>query len=261
LLVELQLHANKQDLGQQGNTQREHPAVARAQVLLDVSLLSRGYCSLTHAELHATYPDTCLYGFNVRTLMLSTTLCSALLLVLLSCSGIFATHLHLLLTLLRGYPRVLPYKMAVRVREQQPHNKTGILRLEPTMRLEPGECTESLALEVAEEQGIPGSILDKAKEYFATLQDIAGDESLDPSGCGLVETAARSVRFVDAASDSSGGTGSAGAAAPQPGSGSDLPQQQQQQQQESDAAGGGAAAASSRRRRRNRSSTRKSATR
>jgi hypothetical protein len=180
--------------------------------------------------------------------------------VLLSCSGIFATHLHLLLTLLRGYPRVLPYKMAVRVREQQPHNKTGVLSLEPTMRLEPGECTESLALEVAGEQGIPGSILDKAKEYFKTLQDIAGDESLDPSGRSLVEAAAGSVRFVDAASDSSSGSGSAGAAAPQPGSGSDLPQQHQQQQ-ESDAAGAGAAAASSRRRRRNKSSTRKSAAR
>jgi DNA mismatch repair ATPase MutS len=178
--------------------------------------------------------------------------------VLLPCSGIFATHLHLLLVLLRNYPRVLPYKMAVRVREQQPHTKTGTLSLEPTMRLEPGECTESLALEVAEEQGIPGSILTKAMQYFETLQDMADDESLDPSRRALDEAAAGSVRFVDAASDSSGGTGSAAAAAAQSGSESDLPQQQQN---EADAAGAGAAAASRRRRRRSSSSTRKSAAR
>jgi DNA mismatch repair ATPase MutS len=169
--------------------------------------------------------------------------------VLLACSGIFATHLHLLLVLLRDYPRVLPYKMAVRVREQQPHTKTGTLSLEPTMRLEPGECTESLALEVAEEQGIPGSILTKAMQYFETLQDMADDECLDPSHHALDEAAAGSVKFVDTASDSSGGTGSE----------SDLPQQQQQNA--SDAAGAGVAAASRCRRRRSCSSTRKSAAR
>ncbi|WIA17178.1 hypothetical protein OEZ85_014061 [Tetradesmus obliquus] len=70
-------------------------------------------------------------------------------------SGIFATHLHLLLPLLEGEPRLQPYKMAVRERQQQQQQQQqqhglpcfAAKRFEPTMRLEPGACTESLALE------------------------------------------------------------------------------------------------------------------
>jgi hypothetical protein len=72
-----------------------------------------------------------------------------------------------------------------------------------------------------------GSVLEQAMQYFLALQGMAEGAALDPSRRALVEAAAGSVRFVDAASDSSSGTGSAAAAAPQPGSGRDLPQQKQ----------------------------------
>jgi hypothetical protein len=95
------------------------------------------------------------------------------------------------------------------------------------------------------------SVLEPAMQYFLALQEMAEDASLHPSRCALVKAAAGSVRFLDAGGDSSGvgissGTGSAGAAAPQPGSSSDLPQQQQQQD-EADAASAAAVAASPRR--------------
>jgi hypothetical protein len=170
--------------------------------------------------------------------------------VLPACSGIFATHLHLLLPLLRDVPRLLPYKMAVRQREQQPHDKSGIIRWEPTMRLEPGECTESLALEVAEAQGISSSILQQAMQDFLALREIAEDASLGPLPRALIQAAGSSVRFQDAASDSSEVASSSGS-----GSESEPPQQQQQQQDESDAAGADEAADQPRKRRRRNSST------
>jgi hypothetical protein len=176
--------------------------------------------------------------------MLITTLCSALLSCVVPCSGIFATHLHLLLPLLRDTPRLLPYKMAVRQREQQPQDRLGVASIEPTMRLEPGECTESLALDVARAQGVSGSILEQAMQDFKELQGVVGDAGISAVARALIRAAGSSERFRNAARGSSrvassSGSGSAGAAAPQPGSESELPQQQQQQQDASDAAGAG----------------------
>jgi hypothetical protein len=125
------------------------------------------------------------------------------------------------------------------------------------MRLEPGECTESLALEVAEAQGVSPEILQQVMQDFRALQEMATDPNVALSVRSLLVSAAgSSVRFQDGASDSSGGAGSAAAAASQQGRDRQLPQQQEQQQDESDAAGAGEGAESLRRIRRRNSSTR-----
>ncbi|WIA37431.1 hypothetical protein OEZ86_014355 [Tetradesmus obliquus] len=112
-------------------------------------------------------------------------------------SGIFATHLHLLLPLLEGEPRLQPYKMAVRERQQQQQQhglpSFAAKRFEPTMRLEPGACTESLALEVAEQQGMPAAVLNQATSFFAALQQLAGTRDLGANQA-LVQAAGSSTR-------------------------------------------------------------------
>uniref|UniRef100_A0A383VFR4 DNA mismatch repair proteins mutS family domain-containing protein n=1 Tax=Tetradesmus obliquus TaxID=3088 RepID=A0A383VFR4_TETOB len=177
-------------------------------------------------------------------------------------SGIFATHLHLLLPLLEGEPRLQPYKMAVRERQQQQQQQQqqqhglpcfAAKRFEPTMRLEPGACTESLALEVAEQQGMPAAVLNQATTFFAALQQLTGTRDLGANQA-LVQAAGSSTRWsMDSSSSNSNsnsiddGRSSSSSSSLQAGSSSTASAQPQEasggQQQHPAAAAGEAAAA------------------
>uniref|UniRef100_A0A383W7S3 DNA mismatch repair proteins mutS family domain-containing protein n=1 Tax=Tetradesmus obliquus TaxID=3088 RepID=A0A383W7S3_TETOB len=152
-------------------------------------------------------------------------------------SGIFATHLHLLLPLLERQQQ----------QQQQPSGPApwAAKRLEPTMRLEPGACTESLTLEVAEQQGMPASVLNQAARFFAALQELAATGNLGASQA-LVQAAASSTRW--SSSSSSIGDGSSLPASSSSSSSSAPSAQQQdpairQQQQQAGAVVEAAAAA------------------
>lgn len=91
--------------------------------------------------------------------------------------GIFATHLHKLLE--------LPLATQHQVRMCMETRELGDGRyVEPTLRLVPGQCTNSLALTVARAAGIPQGLLDRA-EYMhqVTTPPTPPDPSL-AKACG-----------------------------------------------------------------------------
>jgi hypothetical protein len=161
--------------------------------------------------------------------------------------------------------------MAVREREQQQQQQQQLgsspsplaKRLEPTMRLEPGVCTESLALEVAEQQGMPASVLNKAIRYFKVLQDMAKGHDLGVSQA-LVEAAGSSARWsLDSSSTSSvddTSTASSTAQAQQQAAGAEQQQQPDAAVADEAAAAEGVQPVTSRRRRRRNTGSSPSAT-
>lgn len=72
------------------------------------------------------------------------------------CRGIFATHLHLLHSLPLNRQNLGDWRM-------------DIQGTTATWRIKEGRCHESLALKVAEEQGVPEAIVQKARQYRGLL--------------------------------------------------------------------------------------------
>ena len=86
--------------------------------------------------------------------------------------GIFATHLHKLLE--------LPLSTQHQVRMRMETREFGGGRyVEPTLRLVPGQCTNSLALTVARAAGIPQGLLDRA-EYMHQVASAPPPPHLPP---------------------------------------------------------------------------------
>lgn len=79
--------------------------------------------------------------------------------------GMFATHLHPLLDLPLRTPRTARMRM-----ETAPTPGGGRAA---TLRMLPGSCTESLALDVARANRLPAPVLDRARHLFAAIQPAA----------------------------------------------------------------------------------------
>lgn len=85
--------------------------------------------------------------------------------------GIFATHLHHLLEADLDTRRMEYWCMETR-RDSGGH-------LEPTKRMIRGTCTDSLALEVAAQSGLPSDVLARAAQFYqvlAPLKSVVGKE-------------------------------------------------------------------------------------
>jgi hypothetical protein len=117
--------------------------------LLDGAALGRGACVML---------DELCQGTEVA----HATAMAGTLLEALDASGargVFATHLHGVLT--------MPLQLSNTTRmamETARDPASGVLR--PTMRMVPGECTESLAFEVAADCGIPRALLERAEKLL-----------------------------------------------------------------------------------------------
>ncbi len=85
--------------------------------------------------------------------------------------GIFATHLHGVLRL------PLELRNTVRMAMETQRDASGALR--PTLRLVAGECTESLAFEVAKDCGIQQQLLDRAAVLLQHLETDTSPPSRD----------------------------------------------------------------------------------
>lgn len=85
--------------------------------------------------------------------------------------GIFATHLHQLLDAELATQRLEYWCMETRREEG------GQLR--PTMRMVPGTCTDSLALEVAAQSGLPPDVLHRAKHLYQVPAAARPDSQTD----------------------------------------------------------------------------------
>ena len=81
------------------------------------------------------------------------------------CKGIFATHLHALLDLPLDLRRTRRMRMEVAPAEQG-----AAFAWRPTLRMLPGTCTESLALDVARRQGLSQAVVDRASALYAMLE-------------------------------------------------------------------------------------------
>jgi hypothetical protein len=101
--------------------------------------------------------------------------------------GIFATHLHGVLSM----PLQLRHttRMAMQT-ERSPD--TGVLR--STMRMVAGECTESLAFEVAAECGMPPALLQRADALLPHALPHAAPAAPPPAGVQAAAPAARPKR-------------------------------------------------------------------
>lgn len=77
------------------------------------------------------------------------------------CKGIFATHLHQLLAMPLGAPRLQRWRM-------ETAQSDG--RLKPTWRMVPGASTDSLALVVAADCKLPLSVVARAEQLYHQLQ-------------------------------------------------------------------------------------------
>lgn len=97
-----------------------------------------------------------------------------MLCVVAVCRGIFATHLHALLDLTADTPRLTNHSM--QVIEQQ--TAEGHTRLVSTWRLVPGPCTQSLALDVARNMGLPAEVLQLAQQEHQKIKQLGGYRAL-----------------------------------------------------------------------------------
>ncbi len=95
---------------------------------------------------------------------------------------LFATHYHELTDLARTLKRIKNYHVSVR------EQKEGIVFLR---KIEPGPSDQSYGIQVAKLAGIPGSVLDRAREVLANLEKLELDES------GLPRIAYRTRRWRD----------------------------------------------------------------
>jgi hypothetical protein len=121
--------------------------MTEAAALLDgVAALGHGACVMLDELCQGTEVDhaTAMAGMVLEELDAS------------GARGVFATHLHGLLT--------MPLELRNTTRMAMETARDPALR--PTMRMVPGECTESLAFKVAADCGIPCELLQRAKELL-----------------------------------------------------------------------------------------------
>lgn len=74
--------------------------------------------------------------------------------------GILATHLHKIKLFRKDFPEAAWYKMEL---------QTANGKKEPTWRMVPGFSEESLGLEVALEEGMPPSIVQRAEQLISSI--------------------------------------------------------------------------------------------
>ncbi|CAD7705187.1 unnamed protein product [Ostreobium quekettii] len=86
------------------------------------------------------------------------------------CMGIFATHLHFLFRLPLVETNIRYMKMETVKAEENEHGPgNGFERREPTWKIVPGKSTESLALQVAEDSGLPDKTIQRASQLLDIL--------------------------------------------------------------------------------------------
>lgn len=86
--------------------------------------------------------------------------------------GIFATHLHSLLDLPLRLQRTSRMRMEVAPVEEESDGSQNSMR-RPTLRMVPGSCTESLALDVARRQRLPEKVISRAGALYDLLENKA----------------------------------------------------------------------------------------
>lgn len=115
-----------------------------------------------------------------------TSIAAAMLdeLVACGCTGVFASHLHLLQSLPLNMDGLARWRMGVvedtewgaaaavaREAPEYPLAAFGLSPKRPTWRIEPGTCTESLALEVALKCGLPVECAVRAAHFLRLIPD------------------------------------------------------------------------------------------
>eukprot|EP00899_Mesostigma_viride_P008353 jgi/Mesvir1/17519/Mv08772-RA.2 len=116
------------------------------------------------------------------------------------CMGVFATHLHELLDMPTQLIRVQEMAMEVVTVTDA---STGHERRRPSWRILPGRSTESLALDCAQDCGMPDSVLARAKQLLALHQGASPPPGSRPSYQGgraaVAEKASTTVLSGDVA--------------------------------------------------------------
>jgi hypothetical protein len=108
--------------------------------------------------------------------------------------GVFATHLHLMLGL--GLDLKRTERMAMEV-EWSGGEGGAPRRGRPTWRVVPGECTDSLALDVAERCGLPRAVLDRAAALYAEVQEPAAAGAVSGAELAAAAPAAAALEGGD----------------------------------------------------------------